>query len=116
MIELDLKNLSLSKLEKKGDVPEARSNHSSVIYTRSNDTTVMIIYGGSGVLDDFDITYTFDIKSKEWSRLMTEGSDPGRRSYHSANIVNNYMVIFGGESHSNLTNDLYVLCLISNKW
>lgn len=116
LLELDLNKMTLRLVERGGESPEPRSNHTAVIYNPDAHTANIIVYGGSGNRQDFDSTFIFDILQQRWYRLRTQGADPGARSYHTANIIKNFMVVFGGESQACLTNDLFVLCLVSNKW
>ena len=52
-----------------------------------------------------DLMFQFDVKSQTWVRLQLDKYSvernyvPAERAFHSAQIMGNYMVVFGGFSH-----------------
>jgi hypothetical protein len=117
MIILNLDSLSLVRVDKFGEVPRPRSNHSSVIYVKENKDPLMIIYGGSGFSENGDeVCFIYNLNTNIWKKYRTVGVNAGFRSYHTANIIKDYMIIFGGEVNGSITNDLYILCLKTKKW
>ncbi|CAG0913973.1 unnamed protein product [Notodromas monacha] len=81
--------------------------HTAVYYAASNS---LIVYGGIAVnLAKFSVLsdkmFVFDVETSFWSELSYPRGDhydhfvPMKRAFHSAQIIGNFMVIFGGYSH-----------------
>ncbi len=51
----------------------------------------------------------------KWTLINTFLDKPSPRSYHSSEIFEKFLIIFGGEYLGDL-NDLYVLDLSNGKW
>lgn len=51
-----------------------------------------------------------------WDKLVTTGEDPGPRDSHTAVLVEQKMIIFGGTNGSKKVNDVHVLDLNSRVW
>ncbi|XP_052224268.1 multiple epidermal growth factor-like domains protein 8 [Dreissena polymorpha] len=82
--------------------------HSTVYHKESKS---LLIYGGYSHNADEprygshkDELHLFHVENKIWSKIKTNealdnGPAPSQRSFHSANIMGNYMVVFGGNTH-----------------
>lgn len=57
-----------------------------------------------------------DLKKMEWSAVATSGERPGARDSHSAAVVGERMVVFGGTNGARKVNDLHVLDLRTMEW
>ena len=56
-------------------------------------------FGGVGVgLHYFNDTWSFDISTREWTKLQCTGSIPFPRTDHAAVLVDNLMYVFGGRT------------------
>ncbi|KAH7726521.1 kelch domain-containing protein 3 isoform 2 [Aphelenchoides avenae] len=88
--------------------PPTRYGHTAVVW---NDR--MYVFGGFE--DETQRlsreTYCFDFLTKAWTQVMTQGTPPSRRDYHTACVGDGKMWVFGGrsdamgQSHSGL--DIY---------
>jgi hypothetical protein len=74
--------------------------------------TLQGCYGGL----HFGEVVALDLKTLEWRSLQTTGEQPGSRDSHSAVIVGERMVIFGGTNGFKKINELHVLDLQSGEW
>ena len=54
--------------------------------------------------------FELDFKERKWSQINANGDRPAARTYHSANLIEDYLIIFGGENMGDL-NDLNILNL-----
>lgn len=57
--------------------------------------------------------------TKKWQRLRTHNTPPSTRNCHTATLVNNLLVIFGGkegENPKNIVNDVHILNLDNLEW
>ena len=73
--------------------------------------------GGTGTtINRYNSTISISLYSPlEVRTLEIEGMLPAPRTYHSACILSNYMVISGGEGHFDL-NDIWALNLDTYQW
>jgi hypothetical protein len=55
------------------------------------------------------------LRTHQVSEVETTGNAPSARTYHSASLFENFMVIVGGESSSD-NNDIYLLDLNTLIW
>jgi hypothetical protein len=69
-------------------------------------------FGGGGFRKKLNDFFSLDLQSYKWNHYNLQNK-PQARNYHSVNLINNYMVIFGGELISDL-NDFSVLGIIEN--
>jgi hypothetical protein len=62
-------------------------------------------------------TYELDLKSHVWKKAeyIEYESLPWQRSYHCAEIIGNYLVVFGGEFFHDL-DDLWLYNLETHHW
>lgn len=109
----DIETECWSHVETKGDIPVARSGHTTI-----KAGTVLILFGGEDAkgrkLNDL---HMFDLKSLMWLPLQCTGTGPSPRSNHVAAIYNDKILfIFGGASKSRTMNDLYSLDFETMVW
>ena len=91
-----------------GRRPRARYRATTVVHK-----DLMILYGGHDGTRHLSDCHVFDISSRSWSALVTEGTAPIPRDSHVSVMHSNSMYVFGGSSGSAM-NDLYELQLPSN--
>uniref|UniRef100_A0A0N5AJR7 Host cell factor 1 n=1 Tax=Syphacia muris TaxID=451379 RepID=A0A0N5AJR7_9BILA len=77
-----------------GQKPSPRESHSGAIY-EANGRRQLIIYGGMNGVRLGDL-WILDLDSMTWTNPIVQGVAPLPRSLHSANIVGDRMIIFGG--------------------
>ena len=86
------------RLRARGSIHDLQiTGHSMVHYDNA-----LYLYGGFRV-DTAKFSrlsgtmYRFDLKERAWSELRVSG--PPERAFHSADVVGDYMLVFGGYSH-----------------
>lgn len=89
-----------------GDVPTGRSGHSSAFFPDSNE---MVLFGGVRGSKWLNAVSILNIASWVWTTPKVEGMPPKPRSFHSATVVGNKMVIFGGNNKTSCFNTVHVL-------
>ncbi|XP_062220794.1 acyl-CoA-binding domain-containing protein 4 isoform X2 [Phragmites australis] len=110
---IDVETNSWSALDTYGKVPIARGGQSlSLLGSR------LIMFGGEDnkrrLLNDLHI---LDLETMMWEEVKTEKDGPAPRYDHSAAVyAKQYLLIFGGSSHSTCFNDLYLLDLQTLEW
>lgn len=77
-----------------GASPPPRESHTAVMF-EADGRRQLIIYGGMSGYRLGDV-WILDLNSMTWSNPVPDGISPLPRSLHSANIVGNRMLIFGG--------------------
>jgi hypothetical protein len=87
--------------------PPALSNHSSVVYKNK-----MYLFGGSSNESENVAMYTLDLQLFKWSlvNVKPEGDEsnlPKTRDEHSCVLVDNHMIVFGGFTFGQRTNDIF---------
>ncbi|XP_050427055.1 multiple epidermal growth factor-like domains protein 8 [Adelges cooleyi] len=99
--------------------------HSTVYDVR---TQSLIIYGGIVTSTSWysklsDCMFIFNIPLKHWSEIKFPLSNvPTERAFHSANIMGNYIVVFGGYTHHHskeeicYDNEIYLYHLGCHTW
>uniref|UniRef100_A0A0Q3RRH3 Uncharacterized protein n=1 Tax=Setaria italica TaxID=4555 RepID=A0A0Q3RRH3_SETIT len=110
---IDVETNSWSAFDTYGKVPTARGGQSvSLLGSR------LLMFGGEDnkrrLLNDFHI---LDLETMMWEEVKTEKGGPAPRYDHSAAVyADQYLLIFGGSSHSTCFNDLYLLDLQTLEW
>ncbi|KAL6912323.1 hypothetical protein ACP4OV_001128 [Aristida adscensionis] len=110
---IDVETNSWSALDTYGKVPIARGGQSvSLLGSR------LIMFGGEDnkrrLLNDLHI---LDLETMMWEEVKTVKGGPAPRYDHSAAVyADQYLLIFGGSSHSTCFNDLYLLDLQTLEW
>ncbi len=113
-----MKTLSFQHIITSGNIPSPRSNHTSVLYTnKESKENYLIIHGGNSDSGETNKTFSFNLKSFEWKELIIEGEyEIIPKTYHTSNIIDDYMIVFGGEYNESSLNDLSILSFPLNKW
>ncbi|CAO3599985.1 unnamed protein product [Absidia cylindrospora] len=96
--------------------PRQRELHT---LTALPNTDTFLLYGGingNSVMNDY--CYSFDIKTKRWSKVVFQSGGPGARFGHSAIAYGNdaLFIMFGANSNGNMLNDAYVLNITTYEW
>ncbi|WVZ73093.1 hypothetical protein U9M48_021441 [Paspalum notatum var. saurae] len=110
---IDVETNTWSAVDTYGKVPPARSGQSvSLLGSR------LLMFGGEDskrrLLNDLHI---LDLDTMMWEEVKTEKGGPAPRYDHSAAVyADQYLLIFGGSSHSTCFNDLYLLDLQTLEW
>ncbi|KAL1462292.1 hypothetical protein WDU94_014138 [Cyamophila willieti] len=76
-----------------GQIPEARDGHSACVHEGR-----MYIFGGY-IDEETQFTqdvYALDLTTFHWSYIETWGEPPSYRDFHTANIINGRMFVWGG--------------------
>ncbi|KAF9054032.1 hypothetical protein BJ165DRAFT_1338470 [Panaeolus papilionaceus] len=103
-----------------GPRPCARRAHSAVYYKGK----VWVFGGGNGLMALNDL-WTLDVtgsgagtaaRPMRWESIETTGKKPGPRGYHSANLINNVMVVVGGSDAKDFFTDVWCLNLDTLVW
>ncbi|KAK0412260.1 hypothetical protein QR680_006118 [Steinernema hermaphroditum] len=109
-------------VDTRGKIPPARDGHSAVVVDDN-----MYIFGGFE--EEFqrfsNETYCYNFTTAQWSEIVTKGTPPIFRDFHTAAVINNNMYVFGGRGdymgqfHSNrdfYCDKLKVLNLATSEW
>ncbi|CAL1296169.1 unnamed protein product [Larinioides sclopetarius] len=115
----DTTTLTWSKPAVSGKVPYPRSCHSACVIGHH-----MYIFGGyhNFSISLLNTVYRLDLITFEWEELFTSGIPPEERRFHSACVVDNQIVIFGGMGidragyHYTVLDDFSYLDTISLRW
>ncbi|XP_010938233.1 uncharacterized protein [Elaeis guineensis] len=108
---LDLKNMSWTSPEVRGDPPAPRDSHTAVAIGNK-----LLIYGGDcgdryhGEVD------VFDMDTMTWSRLAVQGSSPGVRAGHASVNIGSKVYIIGGVGDKQYYSDVWALDLGTFLW
>jgi len=101
-----------SKINAKGQIPEARSGQSAVVHNGH-----LYVFGGRDGRTYYADLYSFSFSTRVWSKVDTRGSLVKRRYRHTAVVYERKMYIFGGEFGSECCyNDLYCFDFETNTW
>lgn len=95
------------------NAPSARSGH-SCCFSQSRNS--LIIFGGFDTerryLDD---VYEFELNQMKWNRLDTVDAPMGRER-HSATLIGDHMLVYGGWCLGGAVDEMYSLDLNTNSW
>jgi hypothetical protein len=110
---LDLTTRTWSLVEPMGDVcPPPRYAHSTTMVGRQ-----LVVFGGCGndtqALNDL---WIFDLESLTWINPTLSGVPPAQRSYHTASLIGDKILFFGGKKGKTWHNDLIMLDIPSRAW
>lgn len=80
-------------LQANGQIPGARDGHSACVIGHN-----MYIFGGYEEEEDrfSQDVHVLNLQSLTWSYIVTKGTPPRWRDFHSATAIDHYMYIFGG--------------------
>uniref|UniRef100_A0A0E0K728 Acyl-CoA-binding domain-containing protein n=1 Tax=Oryza punctata TaxID=4537 RepID=A0A0E0K728_ORYPU len=110
---INVETNSWSSVDTYGKVPISRGGQSvSLVGSR------LIMFGGEDnkrqLLNDL---YILDLETMMWEEVKTGKGGPAPRYDHSAAVyADQYLLIFGGSSHSTCFSDLYLLDLQTMEW
>jgi Galactose oxidase, central domain/Kelch motif len=101
------------KLAQTSKGPEARSNHSSVIYKDH-----LYIFGGTNEEGEkLADLWKLDLRTYHWEEIHSRGDVPSGRSGHSSSVYRDLMIVFGGmKDITKETNDMYSYDFNNNTW
>ena len=92
----DLKTLQWKEIQQSGNMPPPCSNFTMNL---NEDKSKMIIMGG-GTLnkEKLNCVYELDLSTYSWRKMefLENESLPWQRSYHCAEVIGKYLVVFGG--------------------
>eukprot|EP01117_Protostelium_nocturnum_P005813 TRINITY_DN2099_c0_g1_i1.p1 TRINITY_DN2099_c0_g1~~TRINITY_DN2099_c0_g1_i1.p1 ORF type:complete len:314 (-),score=112.87 TRINITY_DN2099_c0_g1_i1:82-1023(-) len=114
LFQIDTENFNVKKLEVKGNVPSPRWK---VSMTTVGDQ--LFVFGGETVGGNrSNELHIFDLNSQSWSRGKESGVTTSARSGHTATLIGDKFVIYGGEGghESSPPSALMVLDLPSMEW
>ncbi|KAF0044423.1 hypothetical protein F2P81_003581 [Scophthalmus maximus] len=100
----------------KGNVPTL-AYHSAVFYKKE-----LFVFGGvqpghsSGDKSCSNALYIFNPEFELWYQPIVEGDRPLPRFGHSATLLSQRLIIFGGRKTATYLNDLHILDLDTNMW
>lgn len=92
-----------------GTPPTRRRAQTAVLY----ESKILIFGGGNGsqALNDVHALDISDLERMEWEQLSVGGVKPMGRGYHSASIVGDKCLVFGGSDGSECFSDVSILDL-----
>ncbi|KAM0954505.1 putative kelch-type beta propeller [Dioscorea sansibarensis] len=108
---LDLKSMTWSSPQVKGELPAPRDSHTAVAIGNK-----LVIYGGDcgdryhGEVD------VLDMENMTWSRLVIQGSSPGVRAGHAAVTFGTKVYVIGGVGDKQYYSDVWVLDVTNCSW
>ncbi|KAJ0979943.1 hypothetical protein J5N97_015417 [Dioscorea zingiberensis] len=108
---LDLKNMTWSSPQVKGDLPAPRDSHTAVAVGNK-----LLIYGGDcgdRYHGDVDV---LDMENMTWSPLVVQGPSPGVRAGHAAVTFGTKVYVIGGVGDKQYYSDVWVLDVTTCFW
>ncbi|KAJ3691076.1 hypothetical protein LUZ61_020240 [Rhynchospora tenuis] len=108
---LDVKSMTWSCPEVKGEMPAPRDSHAAVAIGNK-----MFIYGGDCVDRYHGEVDVLDLDTMTWSRLAAQGSSPGVRAGHAAVSVGSKLYVIGGVGDKQYYSDVWVLDVSCCTW
>lgn len=115
---LDLTSWTWIQPQISGQIPEQRSFHTAVLYQDK-----MLVWGGHKEAKDGGFIFSdvavhiLDLKTWEWSQITPDGMSPDARSYHSAVVFQDKLLIDGGSYDIYSTrDDLHLLDITKMCW
>eukprot|EP00794_Sanderia_malayensis_P020013 gene20013-21974_t len=116
--QYDFSNGSWRRLEDSSKGTTRRMGHTSVYNEKQHQ---LYIFGGCKNKKWYHDIHTLNTDTLEWKHLEVTGKAPPR-SYHSCNLVNEELLIFGGVFPNpdpvpdGCSNDVYFFNTVSNSW
>lgn len=116
---MNLSTLFWKKQEMKGNLPESRYGHTTNIYKRK-----LYLFGGihrtgekTKCFNDIHVINFIKNENLQWEKLEVKGERPIGRYGHSATIINENLIIYGGRDvDGQLLDDVGVFDLKENNW
>ncbi|OCF43112.1 kelch repeat-containing protein [Kwoniella heveanensis CBS 569] len=95
-------------------LPPPRRAHTTVLYRH-----YLVVFGGGNgqaALNDVWALDVSDLDNLTWTEWKTKGDVPQKKGYHTANLVGDKMIVFGGsDGHASFA-DIHVLNLHTRVW
>jgi N-acetylneuraminic acid mutarotase len=111
VISFNLPSQTFNEIKPNNSLPK-RSNHSAILYNNQ-----MIVHGGKDNVFVYNDTFSVNLQTNECVKLEINSDDiPIERTYHTANVYKNWMIVFGGEVNNEVLDDIWAMDLNSNKW
>ena len=77
----------------------------------------VMLFGGHDESTEFSETWEFDLDNSNWTKLTITGNIPTKRSSNSMSyLVDNKVLLFGGESQGNCYDDTWIFDLSEKSW
>ncbi|KAL8433847.1 hypothetical protein ACSSS7_003591 [Eimeria intestinalis] len=110
---LDIKERRWVKVSKQtGTPPAPRYGHSACLLGSR-----IIFFGGKGGPNSyFQDLHALDVETLTWYRGPSRPTDPPPRFWHSSNIKDSLMIVFGGVAGNRILGDLHSLDLQRMQW
>ncbi|TKY61570.1 Rab9 effector protein with kelch motifs [Spatholobus suberectus] len=108
---LDLRTMSWTSPELKGDLPVPRDSHSTLAIGNK-----LIVYGGDSGDQYHGNVHMLDMATMTWSRLTIQGSPPGVRAGHAAVNIGTKVYIIGGVGDKRYYNDVWIFDICNFSW
>lgn len=95
-----------------GQIPPARTNHSTVTYNEK-----LYLFGGTNGVRWFNDVWCYDPRSNSWTEIDCVGFIPTPREGHAAALVNDVMYVFGGRTDEGMDlGDLSAFRISTRRW
>ncbi|WRT63332.1 uncharacterized protein IL334_000237 [Kwoniella shivajii] len=98
----------------KSPIPPPRRAHTTVAYRN-----YLVVFGGGNgqaALNDVWALDVSDLNNLNWQEWKTKGDIPQKKGYHTANLVGDKMIVFGGsDGHASFA-DIHILNLKTRVW
>ncbi|WVR03191.1 hypothetical protein IAU60_000182 [Kwoniella sp. DSM 27419] len=98
----------------KMSLPPPRRAHTTVMYKNH-----LVVFGGGNGQAALNDVWALDVSDPDnltWHEWKTKGDVPQKKGYHTANLVGDKMVVFGGsDGHASFA-DIHVLNLQTRVW
>lgn len=95
-------------------LPPPRRAHTTVLYNN-----FLVIFGGGNGQAALNDVWALDVSDPSrltWQEWRTRGDVPQKKGYHTANLVGDKMIVFGGsDGHASFA-DVHVLNLVTLTW
>ncbi|KAK7284429.1 hypothetical protein RJT34_19175 [Clitoria ternatea] len=108
---LDLRTMTWSSPELKGDLPVPRDSHSTLAIGNK-----LFVYGGDSGEQYHGNVHMLDMATMTWSRLTIQGSSPEVRAGHAAVNIGTKVYIIGGVGDKRYYNDVWIFDMCTCSW
>ncbi len=92
-----------------GEIPTPRYGHTTSLFENQKK-----VYSFGGFEDSSELSndlYTFDLTTKEWEKIKFDKVEqlPAPRYHHQSTILQQYLIIHGGKSKTEVFSDTWIL-------